>query len=130
MLSVVITSFSYKKGYPLPQSAHGGGFVFDCRCIPNPGREEKFKDKTGKDADVRKYLEAIPEAEEFYKHVKALVLQAIRRYQERGFAELLVSFGCTGGQHRSVYFSERLTKDLKELPSLKAKIKHRELDSL
>lgn len=131
LLKVIITSFSYKKGgYPLTNSLHGGGFVFDCRAIPNPGREAVYKDKTGKDSDVKSYLEKIKETESFYQNVYGLVDQAIKRYKERGFDELLVSFGCTGGQHRSVYFSERLAEDLKKDKELDVVVLHREFPNL
>ncbi len=110
MLTLKISSFSYKKGLPKSDSPHGGGFIFDCRCITNPGREDQYKSKTGQDPDVQAFLEAISEAHEFFGHVTTLVRNSVAAYQQRGFAELEVAFGCTGGQHRSVYFAEKLTK--------------------
>lgn len=112
-LIVEITSFSFKAPLPphlfsLEGARHGGGFVFDCRSLPNPGREERFKDKTGLDADVRAYLEAASEISAFREHSFGLVDAAVRNFLERGFSFMNVSFGCTGGQHRSVFFTEEL----------------------
>lgn len=118
-LSIEILSFSYKAAVP-PQlfsweeGRHGGGFVFDCRCLPNPGREEAFKTRTGLDGDVAAYLEERPEVIEFRKHVFALIEQAVENYVTRGFTSLSVGFGCTGGQHRSVFFAQSLSIFLSE----------------
>lgn len=113
ILTIEITSFSYKA--PIPAhlfstegERHGGGFVFDCRSLPNPGREERFKVKTGLDADVSAYLEAAPEVTAFRQHAFSLVESAVRNFLERDFTFMNVSFGCTGGQHRSVYLSQQL----------------------
>ncbi|MEZ4753560.1 MAG: RNase adapter RapZ [Bdellovibrionota bacterium] len=128
MLKVLIYSFSYKKrGVPFSESSHGGGFVFDCRCIPNPGREEQYKSRTGQDPDVVAYLQGLDATENFYESTKSLTLQAIKTYQERGFDSLMICFGCTGGQHRSVYFTERLGAFLKNEEGVEVEIKHREL---
>jgi RNase adaptor protein for sRNA GlmZ degradation len=113
ILTVEITSFSYKAAIPAhlfstEGERHGGGFVFDCRSLPNPGREEKFKIRTGLDADVCAYLEASPEVTSFRQHSFSLVESAVRNFLERDFTFMNVSFGCTGGQHRSVFFSEQL----------------------
>lgn len=124
-LTVSLKSFSYKKGMPAVDSEHGGGFVFDCRCLQNPGREEKFKKLSGKDPSVVAYLEALPEVESFRKNIFALVEQAIEVYKKRGFTSLSVAFGCTGGQHRSVYFVELLAKHLKKL-GVNLVVEHRE----
>jgi RNase adaptor protein for sRNA GlmZ degradation len=117
ILTVEITSFSYKALLPphlftLDGGRHGGGFVFDCRALPNPGREERFKLATGLDLDVINYLEACPEVWSFREHVFALIDASVSKYLERGFDFLSVSFGCTGGQHRSVYFTEKLCSHL------------------
>ena len=116
-VKVEITSFSYKD--PLPEhlfswneNRHGGGFVFDCRSLPNPGREEKFKLATGCDAAVRGYLENVPEVSLFREQAFGLVENAVKNFIERKFSYISVGFGCTGGQHRSVYFAETLTKYL------------------
>jgi RNase adaptor protein for sRNA GlmZ degradation len=127
-LKVFITSFSYKYGLPDVRSGHGGGFVFDCRCLPNPGREEKYKKQTGLDREVREYLENLPQAREYWNTVSKLVQQAVDAYQLRGFTELEVSFGCTGGQHRSVYFAEKLSQELRSVKDLNVVVKHREIE--
>ncbi|HKK09026.1 MAG TPA: RNase adapter RapZ, partial [Gemmatimonadota bacterium] len=107
-LTLHLTSFSYRRGYPHDAAGHGGGFVFDCRALPNPGREEAYTDLTGLDEAVRGYLRSEPAAEAFWEHARALVEAQVRRYRERDFTDLSVAFGCTGGQHRSVYMVERL----------------------
>lgn len=117
ILTIEITSFSYKA--PIPPhlfstegERHGGGFVFDCRSLPNPGREERFKVQTGLDTDVIAYLEAAPEVNAFRQHSFSLVESAVRNFLERDFTFMNVSFGCTGGQHRSVFLSQQLFKHL------------------
>jgi len=116
-LVVEITSFSFKEPLPLhlfsgEGGRHGGGFVFDCRSLPNPGREERFKAQTGLDAGVREFLEALPEVHEFRASVLSLVEPAVRNFLGRQFTFMNVSFGCTGGQHRSVFFAEELAQHL------------------
>lgn len=113
-LVVTINSFSFKKGYPNDFSGNGGGFVFDCRALPNPGREPQFRTKTGRDWEVVAYLEEKPQTHEFLDHVKGIVGQSIDNYLARHFSHLMVSFGCTGGQHRSVYFAQHLADWIKE----------------
>jgi UPF0042 nucleotide-binding protein len=109
MLKLKIFSFSYKKsGVPKDNTANGGGFVFDCRFIYNPGRKEEFKHLTGKDTEVIDFLDNNPEMQEFLKHSEAILKSAIDNYLEREFTDLMVCFGCTGGQHRSVYAAEKL----------------------
>ena len=112
-LTVTINSFSFKKGYPNDFSGNGGGFVFDCRALPNPGREPEFKTKTGRDWEVIDYLMAKPPVHVFLDHVKAIVGQSVDNYCERHFSNLMVSFGCTGGQHRSVFFAQTIYDWLK-----------------
>ena len=112
-LTVTINSFSFKKGYPNDFSGNGGGFVFDCRALPNPGREPEFKTKTGRDWEVIDYLMAKPPVHIFLDHVKAIVGQSVDNYRERHFSNLMVSFGCTGGQHRSVFFAQTIYEWLK-----------------
>ena len=114
ILTVTITSFSYKKGIPQDFSANGGGFVFDCRALPNPGREKRYANATGKDISVIAYLEKYSEVAQFKERTFALVESSVNNYLERKFTNLMVNFGCTGGQHRSVYFAEQLQKYLKE----------------
>lgn len=126
MLTVNITSFSFRRGYPIVNDEHGGGFVFDCRSICNPGREPQYKHKSGLDKDVIKYIENYAETEEFYNAVRTLILGSIKTYLERGYTTLHIGFGCTGGQHRSVYFAERLNADLSKVPQVKPNLLHRE----
>ena len=112
-LTVTVNSFSFKKGYPNDFSGNGGGFVFDCRALPNPGREPEFKTKTGRDWEVIDYLMAKPPVHVFLDHVKAIIRQSVDNYRERHFSNLMVSFGCTGGQHRSVFFAQTIYEWLK-----------------
>lgn len=125
-LVVHIGSFSYRKGIPAEPEPHGGGFVFDCRSVPNPGREPEYKPLTGQDAPVIQFLERQPEAAEFYSSVLALTSQAVTRYRARGFESLTIRFGCTGGQHRSVYFAERLARELATKFPLEIRLTHRD----
>ena len=129
-LTVRICSFSFRRGIPKDESGHGGGFVFDARSIPNPGREEKFKALTGKDAPVIEYLNQQESAHQFLGSVTSLVDASVKTYQNRGFTSLTVSFGCTGGQHRSVYFAEQLAKRLNDRNGVKVVVRHLELENL
>jgi RNase adaptor protein for sRNA GlmZ degradation len=128
-LTVRITSFSFHRGLPKDESGHGGGFVFDARSLPNPGREERFKLLTGKEANIADYLNAQDSVHRFFDNVISLVDASVSNYQERGFKNLSVSFGCTGGQHRSVYLAERLAKHLHEHGGVDVVLRHRELES-
>ena len=124
-LTVTINSFSFKKGYPNDFSGNGGGFVFDCRALPNPGREPEFKTKTGRDWEVIDYLMAKPPVHVFLDHVKGIVGQSVDNYLERHFSNLMVSFGCTGGQHRSVFFAQTIYEWLKATyPDIHLKLNH------
>ena len=124
-LTVTINSFSFKKGYPNDFSGNGGGFVFDCRALPNPGREPEFKTKTGRDWEVIDYLIAKPPVHVFLDHVKCIVSQSVDNYIERHFSNLMISFGCTGGQHRSVFFAQTIYEWLKkEYPDIHLKLNH------
>jgi aminoglycoside/choline kinase family phosphotransferase len=126
LLTVRIFSFSFHKGLPQDESGNGGGFVFDARSLPNPGREERFKTLTGKDAAVIEYLDQQESVHHFFDSAKSLIDASISTYQRRGFKHLMVSFGCTGGQHRSVYLAERLANHLREQRGLNVKVRHRE----
>lgn len=125
-LTVSLYSFSYLQGgIPADTSGHGGGFVFDCRALPNPGREEQFRNLTGRDKEVIDYLMKIAEVQDFLNAVVLLLRQSIDEYTRRGFRYLSVGFGCTGGQHRSVYCAEQTTAALKKLyPGTRFILKH------
>lgn len=129
-LTVQVVSFSFKRGLPSDESEHGGGFVFDARALPNPGREEQFRSLTGKDAPVIEYLETQPAVHEFLSNVISLVDASVQAYQRRGFNHLMVSFGCTGGQHRSVYLAESLARHLRSRSGVEVVLQHRELEKL
>ena len=125
-----IRSFSFKKkGIPEDETGNGGGFVFDCRSLPNPGRETQFKMLTGRSKEVIAFLEEKPEVAAYLNHVYQLIDQAVSDYKERRFADLMVSFGCTGGQHRSVYCAEKLSHYMRKIhPDIKIQLRHCEMD--
>jgi aminoglycoside/choline kinase family phosphotransferase len=129
-LTVRILSFSFHCGLPRDESGHGGGFVFDARSLPNPGRDERFKSATGKDAPVIEFLEKQEAVHQFLTHAIGLVDAAVDNYLQRGFKSLSVAFGCTGGQHRSVYLAEKLAQHLRARGGLDVMVKHRELEKL
>jgi aminoglycoside/choline kinase family phosphotransferase len=129
-LVVRIFSFSFHRGWPQDETGNGGGFVFDGRSLPNPGREERFKALTGKDAPVIDYLNQQDSVHQFLAGVLSLVDASVSEYQRRGFKNLMVSFGCTGGQHRSVYLAEQLAKRLRGRNGVDVLVRHRELESM
>ena len=123
-LTVTILSFSYKKAIPPDKTGNGGGFVFDCRALPNPGKFDEFRQLTGKDQSVIDFLKKESSVDVFLNNVNALVDQSVKTYIGRGFEHLMVSFGCTGGQHRSVFCAEELAKYLLESFSVSVKVRH------
>lgn len=126
-LEVTVTSFSYRKGIPSDPSGNGGGYVFDCRSIHNPGRYPQYRSLTGKDEPVIRFLEEDGEVFDFLKHVYGVVDPHVETFSDRGFTSLMVSFGCTGGQHRSVYCAEHLAAHLREkYPDIHVHLRHRE----
>lgn len=125
-LTVCVTSFSYKKGLPVDETGNGGGFVFDCRAPHNPGRYEPYKHLTGLDAPVREFLEADGEIKPFIEECLRLIDSSVERYLQRGFTNLAVNFGCTGGQHRSVYSADAVAKHLNDKYGVKVVVLHRE----
>jgi aminoglycoside/choline kinase family phosphotransferase len=129
-LTVRIFSFSFHRGLPKDDSGNGGGFIFDGRSLPNPGREERFKALTGKDAPVIEYLSQEESVHKFLANVVSLVDASVSNYKQRGFTNLMVSFGCTGGQHRSVYLAEQLARHLRGNNEAKVIVRHRELEVL
>ncbi len=128
-LTVRIFSFSFHRGLPKDETGHGGGFVFDGRSLPNPGREERFKPLTGRDAPVVEYLNQQESVHQFLASVFSLVEASVNEYQRRGFKSLMVSFGCTGGQHRSVYLAEQLAKRFRGRSGVEVVLRHRELEA-
>jgi UPF0042 nucleotide-binding protein len=128
-LKVKIFSFSYKmSGIPEDNSGNGGGFVFDCRFIYNPGRLEEFGNLTGKDKEIIDFLDGKKSMQEFLENVIAIIKPAIENYLERDFTDLMISFGCTGGRHRSVYCAEKINKYInKTFPQVLTKLHHIEL---
>ncbi|MGA2203255.1 MAG: RNase adapter RapZ [Terriglobales bacterium] len=129
-LTVRVFSFSFHRGLPQDETGNGGGFVFDGRSLPNPGREESFKTLTGKDAEVIDYLNRQESVHQFLASVMSLVDASVSTYQRRGFKHLMVSFGCTGGQHRSVYLAEQLAKHLRDKDGVEVVVRHREQEQL
>jgi aminoglycoside/choline kinase family phosphotransferase len=129
-LKVRIFSFSFHNPMPPDETGHGGGFVFDARSLPNPGRQEQFRSLNGKDEAVIEYLDRQENVGQFLSHVFSLVDASVANYQERGFSSLMVAFGCTGGQHRSVYLAEHLAEHLRDKNRVEVVVRHVELERL
>jgi RNase adaptor protein for sRNA GlmZ degradation len=128
-LEVNVRSFSFRKGIPADASGNGGGFVFDCRGILNPGRIEEYKTMTGRDKPVREFLLHKTEMHGFLQHVYGIVDLTVKDYLKRGFSHLTVNFGCTGGQHRSVYAADHLAKHLEDKFNVRTTITHVEQEA-
>lgn len=126
-LAVKIFSFSFKKKMPSDESGNGGGFIFDCRALPNPGRYPEFEMLTGRDEAVKEFLGKEPAVDAFLNHIFSLADQSVGNYIERGFTNLMIGFGCTGGRHRSVYCAEELGKYLKEKFNVRVELTHTEI---
>jgi aminoglycoside/choline kinase family phosphotransferase len=126
--TVTISSFSYKNGIPQDNSGNGGGFVFDCRALDNPGRYDEYKELTGRDQPVIEFLESKSDVKDFFMITSQLVDQSVGVYLFRGFTSLMVNYGCTGGQHRSVFMAERLAEHLKNKYAINIVIIHHELE--
>ena len=125
-LTVRVFSFAYKKGIPNDVTGNGGGYVFDCRAINNPGKYEHYKPFTGLDTNVIRFLEEDGEVTTFLEHCHALTDATIERYIERGFTNLMISYGCTGGQHRSVYCAQHTAEHIAKKFNVKVELIHRE----
>jgi len=125
---ISVNSFSYRRGIPSDEEGNGGGFVFDCRGIPNPGRFEEYKHLNGFDKEVIHFLEKEPSIHNFIHHAFELISASIKTYNERNYAHLMVNFGCTGGQHRSVFCANLMGKMLKENPNIEVSVRHREIE--
>ncbi len=124
-LEVLVRSFSFREGYPPDTEGHGGGFVFDCRALPNPHRVDALRDLTGEDEPVAEWLERSAEVQEFWAGVGGLVDAHVERYLERGFTSLTVAFGCTGGRHRSVFMAAKLAAHLRgRYPHVAVRLRH------
>lgn len=127
-LTVRIQSFSYRRGIPVDEKGHGGGFVFDCRVLPNPGRLPEYAQFTGNDSQIIEYLRKEPDVAAFMQHVQSIIAQVVPNYQKRNFTNLMVSFGCTGGRHRSVYCANLLADYLRQNFNVDVELRHRELE--
>ena len=125
-LTVKVMSFAYKKGIPNDTTGNGGGFVFDCRAVNNPGKYERYKPYNGLDEQVIKFLEDDGEIIDFLDHSYSLIDASVKRYIERGFTNLMVCFGCTGGQHRSVYCAQHMAEHINKKFNVKVELIHRE----
>jgi aminoglycoside/choline kinase family phosphotransferase len=123
-LTIHLNSFAYKHGIPADYSGHGEGFVFDCRFLPNPGRLESYKHLSGLNKEVQDYLMEQEEVNIFLERVKELIKPAVQKYQDRNFSDLSINFGCTGGQHRSVFMTESINHFLKNNFNLNIELKH------
>jgi aminoglycoside/choline kinase family phosphotransferase len=127
-MTVRIQSFSYRRGIPWDERGHGGGFVFDCRLLSNPGRLEEYKNLTGHDAKTITFLKNERDVKQFLENVFKIADQSIKNYKKRNFTDLMIAFGCTGGKHRSVYCSNQLRDYIKKKHKIDVELRHRELE--
>ncbi len=125
-----IKSFSFKTGIPFDETLNGGGFVFDCRSLPNPGRYDEYKHLTGKDEEVIRFFKEKQEVTDFLNHIFALSDSAIHDYKARGMANMMISFGCTGGRHRSVYCAEKLFEHISKTLGVVVNCKHTGIEEI
>jgi aminoglycoside/choline kinase family phosphotransferase len=123
-LNVAINSFSFKRGIPPDHTGNGGGFVFDCRALPNPGRLEQYKNLTGNEKEVIDFLAKTPETEVFLNNTWELVKKSVENYIDRGFTNLQINFGCTGGRHRSVYCANQIAQKLYQFDGINISLRH------
>jgi hypothetical protein len=123
-LKVTINSFSYRRGIPQDNTGNGGGFVFDCRTLHNPGKYDEYKNFNGNDKTVIDFLKNQKETFEFLSHIYAIIDKSVERYIDRDFSDLMINFGCTGGRHRSVYCAENMAKHLKEKYDITIELNH------
>jgi RNase adaptor protein for sRNA GlmZ degradation len=128
-LKILVRSFSYKKRTLTDDTGHGIGFVFDMRAVDNPGRIEHMKVLSGLDSDVKIYLEEKTKMPDFINHVKGLIDITVTNFLERGFSNLTINFGCTGGQHRSVHAAEWMANYLKENYGVEVELVHMERET-
>ncbi|MDP4268445.1 MAG: RNase adapter RapZ, partial [Bacteroidota bacterium] len=126
-LNVHIQSFSYRKGIPVDEFGNGGGFVFDCRFIKNPGLFQEYKNLTGNDFEVIDFLNKEAETDEFLENIYSIIDKAVEKYKQKNYNHLMVSFGCTGGQHRSVHCANMLYRHLHKQNDINVFLKHREI---
>lgn len=129
-LKVRINSFSFQKGIPKDPAGNGGGHVFDCRCLENPGLRDEYKALTGLDDLVVQYLQQHSDADAFVESALAIIMRSIDAYKKCGYTDLMVSFGCTGGQHRSVYCAESVARNIRGNPDISVTLQHREQPTL
>ena len=130
-MTVTVISFSFKRGLPEDSTGNGGGFVFDCRAIPNPFWDENLRSYTGRDKPVCDFFARFPgTVEPFLEATETLVRQSIEQYKRDGRDHLQVAFGCTGGQHRSVYFAERMAERLSGIEDVEIEVVHAAMQCL
>jgi len=128
-LTIEVRSFSYRRGLPYDATGHGGGYIFDCRAILNPGRYERYMMLSGRDQEVIDFFRENTDIASFLEHACQLVEMSIQNYQEREFDHLMVAFGCTGGRHRSVYCAEQMAQWLKDTFNLGVDLEHLDLNA-